>query len=117
MKTYMAKDGFWGIDEPFREVVVRFEDGREAFLAPRLDLANHSPSGYSWGYAGSGPAQTSLAILADCLGDDRRALALHQRFKFAVIATLSQSQGWTLTQAAVLATVAELEGSDREDRA
>ncbi len=34
-------------------------------LGPRLDLANHSPDGFSWGYGGSGPAQLALAILAD----------------------------------------------------
>jgi hypothetical protein len=36
----------------------------------RLDLRNHSPSGFEWGYGGSGPAQLALALLADCLGDD-----------------------------------------------
>ncbi len=34
-------------------------------IAIRLDLRQHSPSGLSWGYAGSGPAQCALAILAD----------------------------------------------------
>ena len=34
-------------------------------LDPRLDLANHSPTGFEWGYGGSGPAQLALALLAD----------------------------------------------------
>ena len=38
-------------------------DGRP--LNPRLDLWNHSPTGFEWGYGGSGPAQLALAILAD----------------------------------------------------
>lgn len=32
-------------------------------LNPRLDLFNHSPTGFEWGYGGSGPAQLALAIL------------------------------------------------------
>jgi hypothetical protein len=43
-------------------------DGRS--LNPRLDLWNHSPTGFEWGYAGSGPSQLALAMLADHLGDD-----------------------------------------------
>lgn len=57
-------------------------------LGMRLDLANHSPGGFEWGYAGSGPAQLALAILADCLGDDGMALRLYQRFKDDVIGRL-----------------------------
>jgi hypothetical protein len=65
-------------------------------LNPRLDLFNHSPTGFEWGYCGSGPAQLALAILADHLGDDEQALNLHQRFKWAVIAELPRRR-WTLT--------------------
>lgn len=51
----------------------------------RCDLRNHSPTGFNWGYGGSGPAQLALAILADSVGD---ALALehYQDFKWEVIA-------------------------------
>ena len=61
-------------------------DGRP--LKPRLDLWNHSPSGYEWGYSGSGPAQLALAILADHLNDDDEAVALYQEFKRLVVAKL-----------------------------
>jgi hypothetical protein len=54
-------------------------------LDPRLDLWNHSPTGLEWSYAGSGPAQTALALLADATGDDRLAVALHQDFKFKFV--------------------------------
>ncbi|WP_419594820.1 DUF6166 domain-containing protein [Thiolapillus sp.] len=50
-------------------------------LNPRLDLANKSPTGFSWGYLGSGPAQLALAILADYLRDENAALAHYQAFK------------------------------------
>jgi len=65
-------------------------------LDPRLDLWEHSPDGFEWGYGGSGPAQLALALLADHLGDDELAMALHQDFKLAVVAKLSQPT-WSLT--------------------
>ncbi len=69
-------------------------DGRR--LNPRLDLWNHSPTGFEWGYHGSGPAQLALAILADHCGDDQQAFDFHHRFKQAVIAGLP-GHHWTLT--------------------
>jgi hypothetical protein len=54
-------------------------------LDPRTDLANHSPTGFSWGYRGSGPAQLALAICADML-DDKRALRVYQDVKEEVVA-------------------------------
>lgn len=65
-------------------------------LNPRLDLWNHSPAGFEWGYGGSGPAQLSLALLADHLGNDDEAISLHQEFKRMVIADLPYRH-WTLT--------------------
>jgi hypothetical protein len=64
-------------------------------LNPRLDLYNHSPTGFEWGYCGSGPAQLALAILADHLADDQQALNVYQRFKWAVITELPRKR-WTL---------------------
>jgi len=66
-------------------------------LNPRLDLYNHSLTGFEWGYGGSGPAQLALALLADHLANDREALDTYQRFKWAVIAELPRKQRWTLT--------------------
>ena len=86
MKTYQGRREGYAV-----EVTV---DGRS--LDPRLDLWNHSPNGFEWGYAGSGPAQLALALLADHLRNDCQAVALHQDFKHAVIAGLPR-RGWTLT--------------------
>ena len=65
-------------------------------LNPRLDLWNHSPTGFEWGYGGSGPAQLALALLADHLRNDNAAVTLHQDFKFQVVAKLPY-HGWMLT--------------------
>lgn len=51
---------------------------------------NHSPDGFNWGYAGSGPAQLALALMLHYLPRDK-AVPLYQRFKWDVIAKLRQS--------------------------
>jgi hypothetical protein len=82
-------------------------------LDPRLDLHNHNPDGFEWGYPGSGPAQLALAILADHLRDDEQAINLHQRFKWAVVAKLPERK-WTLTSREIelaLNAIQEPEGS------
>src|SRR5690349_17135908 len=69
-------------------------DGRA--LDPRFDLRTHSPTGFEWGYGGSGPAQLALALVADWLADDGQALALYQAFKSKTVAAFPR-EGWTLT--------------------
>ena len=64
-------------------------------LELRLELRNHSPTGFDWGYCGSGPAQLALAILADHCDSNEEALDLYQRFKWAVIAALPRIE-WSL---------------------
>ena len=63
----------------------------------RQDIVNHSPTGIAWGYGGSGPAQCALAILIDYLGDEERARALYQDFKFKVVARFPRDSEWTLS--------------------
>lgn len=77
-------------------------------LKPRLDLRNHSPTGFGWGYAGSGPSQLALALLADA-GNDRLALELYQRFKGEVIARLERNTPWVLPQRDIVAWLADPE--------
>lgn len=91
------------------------EGGGERPLDPRLDLRRHSPSGFNWGYGGSGPAQLALALAADALGDDGRARGVYQQLKFKLVAGLPEG-GWTLTGQDVLDAVAEVERG-RADRA
>lgn len=76
-------------------VYVAQPDGIAAKLDPRLDLVSHSPDGFAWGYEGSGPAQLSLALLADALGDDDRALKIYQPFK-TYIAGIKIDKEWQL---------------------
>ena len=83
-------------------------DGRR--LNPRLDLWNHSPTGFEWGYGGSGPAQLALALLADHFGNDRQAVELHQPFKWEVVAKLPK-RGWTLTSRQIEQALSALKSS------
>lgn len=75
-------------------------DGRAFGLNPRLDLRNHSPTGFSWGYAGSGPSQLALALLASVLGDEV-ALRHYRQFKFDVIAALPRDEPWQIPESAI----------------
>lgn len=80
-------------------------------LHPRYDLANHSPDGFNWGFHGSGPSQTALAILADALGDDKRALELYQSFKCKVIARLPTGRDFDLYYPEIARAVQEIEAT------
>ena len=68
-------------------------DGKR--LPPRFDLRKLSPAGFEWTYEGAGPAQLALALLADHLADDTKALALYEPFMRAVVAELDNA--WRLT--------------------
>jgi hypothetical protein len=71
-------------------------------LPLRLDLANHSPTGFAWGYHGSGPAQLALAILAEFAGP-HRALAFYQDFKVDVVSTWPMDRPWRITGEQIIA--------------
>jgi hypothetical protein len=81
------------------EVIVTV-NGQTLPVAPSLKLRNHSPTGFSWGYGGSGPAQLALAILHDYYGA-RRALRLYQSFKWATVARWPAERNWKITGAEI----------------
>ena len=64
-------------------------------LNPRFDLKRFSAMGFEWTYEGDGPRQLALALLADHLGDDRKALALTETFMRDVVSVLDNA--WRLT--------------------
>ncbi len=85
--TYFGKQ-----EGPDRQVVsIRHANGNVTFLKHRIVL--HSPTGFGWGYGGSGPADLALNMLFDYLlrtktkGARCMALDLHQSFKWGFIAT------------------------------
>jgi len=60
-------------------------DGKEILPEKSLRISNHSPDGFEWGYMGSGPAQTALALCLEIMDPDQ-AVAMHQAFKMAFVA-------------------------------
>lgn len=83
-KSYHGFRSGWGENTVF---MMDLETGERHDLELRLDLANHSPTGFEWGYLGSGPAQLALAILADFTNDET-ALSYYQYFKERFIAPI-----------------------------
>lgn len=66
-----------------------------------LNVRNHSPTGFEWGYRGSGPAQLALALLCMVV-EDRRFIEEHyQTFKEQVIGRI-QTDEWELTDREIL---------------
>lgn len=65
-----------------------------------LKVWNHSPDGFQWGYAGSGPAQLALALLLDATGDRHFSSRRHQAFKFDYVANWGDE--WSMTREEIL---------------
>lgn len=61
-------------------------DGKMLLPDRSQKIINHSPDGFNWGYAGSGPAQLALAVMLELTGK----YADYQTFKFNLIAKLPQ---------------------------
>jgi hypothetical protein len=53
----------------------------------------HSPTGFAWGYGGSGPADLALNILLMVTGNRDVAFRYHQDFKWEFIAPLPEEGG------------------------
>ena len=75
-------------------------------LPPRTDLHCFSKTGFEWTYAGPGPRQLALALLADHVADDAKALALSEAFMHHVVAYLDNT--WCLTSMDIDEVLAEM---------
>jgi hypothetical protein len=78
---------------------------------PSQRIRNHSPTGFEWGFNGSGPAQLALAILL-LETDQATALRFYQHFKAEVIARLPKL-AWHLTSQEVAGWLAVKLGMHR----
>ena len=61
-------------------------DGKYLDPRPSQKVWNHSPTGFNWGYEGSGPAQLALAIMLKLTGKQDG----YQDFKRRIIAKIPQ---------------------------
>ncbi len=64
-------------------------------LDERFGLKRYVNSWFEWGYPGDAPRQLALALLADHLGDDAKALELTEPFMAEVVAIFDNE--WELT--------------------
>ena len=83
MKTYSGSRTIDGIKV--------YVDGQP--LDERFDIKQFSDSGFEWTYEGDAPRQLALALLADHLGDDAKALELSEAFMKTKISDLDNDWG------------------------
>ena len=84
MKTYTGKKSDQGIGG--QVIKVNYMMGNKKYSTKLLPhIVRHSPDGFNWSYSGSGPADTALSILTDCLGPET-ANVYYQEFKFDIVA-------------------------------
>ena len=84
-------------------VLHRMSNGHMVYGLPLfLEHVNHSPTGFAWGYEGSGPAQLSFALLFDATGDLDTAMRLYQDYKRWSIAKYPQNMSWSITDKEIL---------------
>lgn len=65
-----------------------------------LKVRKHSPTGFEWGYMGSGPSQLALAILLEVTEEAAVSEQIYQDFKAEVIAKVP-SDGGTISEGEV----------------
>lgn len=79
MKTYHGKQN---VNDAGPIEIFVTENGETRKLE---HIVRHSPDGFQIGYGGSGPADSALSILTDCLGKEQ-ANILYQFFKWSFVA-------------------------------
>ena len=84
MKTYEGKRTIDGL-----RVTV---DGKP--LSEHYEVKQFTKYGFEWTYEGESPQQLALAILADYLGDNEKAIRLSEPFMKQIVANLDND--WTL---------------------
>lgn len=85
--------------------IIGTRNGHDAHVNIPQPIVYHSPTGFEWGYGGSGPADLALNILA-LFVPLPEAWRLHQRFKFEVVGGLPHD-GWALSGATVRAWITD----------
>ncbi|MCV6988662.1 hypothetical protein H7I87_00315 [Mycobacterium timonense] len=104
------------------------------FISVLPHVVKHSPSGFSWGYAGSGPAELARCVLIHALelapdcdecgghgcwwcdgGYTEPSPAMYQQFKFDRIAGLPRDEGWEITESEVKAWAAAWRSSHPQE--
>jgi len=83
-------------------------NGRRLLPKASQIIVNHSPSGFNWGYEGSGPAQLALALLYNVTQDKVMALRYYQDFKKDRVSLWRDT--WVITDSNIHAWLLRQEG-------
>jgi hypothetical protein len=89
----------------FKEDIVCLMDANGRHVNIRQRIVRHSPTGFAWGYGGSGPADLALNILSVFIGQ-AAAESLYQDFKWEFIASMP-SHGGTIPRETILNWIKE----------
>ncbi len=76
-------------------------------IDPLPHIVRHSPTGFEWGFAGSGPADLALALCDAATAGRITDAATYQGVKSALVATIDADE-WDLPATRVLDTIARL---------
>ena len=77
----------------------------------------HSPTGFNWGYGGSGPSELAFMLLLDLGISDERAWAAHHAFTTHLLAGLDQDKPWALSDRRLRSWLLRYEGGTLGKRA
>ena len=88
MKIFTGSDG--------GDVFVSEPDAFVRELDVTARARQHSPTGFAWGYGGSGPAALAHSLLTDVMGESY-ANVHYMEYKWDIIAGLHQDQPWVMT--------------------
>ncbi len=73
-------------------ILAEFDNRKDVItLEETLRVTNKSPTGFNWGYGGSGPAQAALGCCMLLYGDQGKSTKVYQPFKRRFIAGLANS--------------------------
>lgn len=92
-KGYRIKNEY-SVEEPV--FIVDEKNFESLMLEKSLKVRNHSPTGFEFGYNGSGPHQLALALLMDVSGDDYLSETHHRAFVVEFVSHWSDA--WEITE-------------------
>jgi hypothetical protein len=92
----------------FKEDIACSLDANGRHVNIRQRIVRHSPTGFAWGYGGSGPTDLALNILSVFIGQEA-AESLYQDFKREFIASMPK-EGGTIPREKILNWVKEKQG-------
>lgn len=104
MKTYVGKR-LNPSEKTLSEVAVYVLDHSTGTRQPLRHRVQHSPDGFNWGYAGSGPADLARSLLADVLGRPPHP-SVYQRFNGLHVQKWGDD--WQMNDEAIKAEVASI---------